>query len=51
MTKKERLMIEFDAAIYAVLGENSKKEFNNNITKEEIEEIARKVEWYLNVQR
>lgn len=50
MTKKERLLQEFKCAISAVLGDTEEEEFENDITKGDIDMIAHKVKFYLDLE-
>ncbi len=50
MTKEEKLIQEFTCAIYAVLGETKNEEFGNDITKDDIDMIAHKVKFYLDLE-
>lgn len=56
MTKEEALLLEFSCAIKATLGDEADEEIDDNFTSEElgklidsaeIDEIARKVKFYL----
>lgn len=51
MTTKEKLLEEFSCAIDAVLGDDADKEFDadESLEKGYINEIARKVIWYLDL--
>ena len=48
MTVYEKLIVEFGAAIKAILGDNADKEFNDeSVDREELLAIAKKVCFYL----
>ena len=49
MTKEEKLMQEFECAIYAVLGDAKEEEFDDDITAGDIQLIAQKVMFYLDL--
>lgn len=49
MTNKEKLLQEFACAITAELGDIAEEEFENKIEKGDIDAIARKVKWYLDL--
>lgn len=50
MTNKEKLIQEFTCAITAVFGDNEDKEFENDITKGDIDMIAHKVKFYMDLE-
>lgn len=49
MTIQEKLEQEFSAAIQSVLGDVADQEFEDNIRNADIDEIARKVKFYLDM--
>ena len=51
MTTKEKLLEEFGCAIDAILGDEADKEYDadESLEKSYINEIARKVIWYLDL--
>ena len=51
MTTKEKLLEEFGCAIDAILGDEADKEYDadESLEKGYIDEIARKVIWYLDL--
>ena len=54
MTLQEKLTQEFNAAIVAVLGDLADREYDSEelkiaINKADLQEIARKVAWYLDL--
>ena len=49
MTIEEKLTQEFVAAISSVLGDKAEEEFEGNINRADIDEIAKKVKFYLDL--
>ena len=50
MTVKEKLMQELECTIDSVLGDYAEEEYEyTKITNSDIDEIARKLKWYLNL--
>ena len=49
MTKREKLLEELSCAISAVFGDTENEEFENDISKDDIDAIASKVKFYLDL--
>lgn len=50
VTKREKLLEELGCAITATLGSLEDEEFKNDITKSDIDTIAHKVKFYLDLE-
>lgn len=49
MSIREKLLEELGCAISAVLGDTEDEEFDNNISKDDLNAIAKKVAFYLDL--